>query len=208
MSRRSTTAVAEHPAPKAEPVDDFIASLETLSRSVRRLPAKRLARKLSAEGASAQVKVLRRLADVARQVEELRLALQSDEIGHTAEGAKRSADHRLGEMRRAGELLEPAELVARLHWTRQALSKALAARRVFFVEHEGARYYPSFFADPKYERRQIEAVSKALGDLPGGAKLAFMTTPKASLEGRTPLEALAAGEVSAAKAAAEAARVR
>jgi hypothetical protein len=91
---------------------------------------------------------------------------------------------------------------------RQALSKALAARRVFFVEHQGARYYPSFFADPKYERRQIETVSKALGDLPGGAKLAFMTTPKASLAGRTPLEALAVGEVAAAKAAAEAARVR
>ncbi|WP_157272284.1 MarR family transcriptional regulator [Azohydromonas aeria] len=94
-----------------------------------------------------------------------------------------------------GELLTPTELAARLGWTRQALSRALSARRVFYVELEGRRCYPAFFADPTYERRQLETVSRALGDLPGATKLRFMTSAKGSLGGLTPLQALAQGQV-------------
>lgn len=101
------------------------------------------------------------------------------------------------------ELLEPAAFTALMGWSRQALSKALAAHRVFFVEHKGARYYPSFFADSRYERRQVEAVTKILGDLPGGAKLQFFLNPKASLSKQTPLQALARGKVAEVKAAAQ-----
>lgn len=91
-------------------------------------------------------------------------------------------------------LVDPTAFVQRRNVTRQALSKALAARRVFYVEVEGRRHFPTFFLDSRYERRQVEEVSKALGDLPGTSKLQFFTTGKASLEGRTPLEALAAGQ--------------
>lgn len=104
---------------------------------------------------------------------------------------------------RAGNLLDAATFAGRLDWTRQALSKALAARRVFCVEVDGQRYFPACYADPRYERKQIEAVTKILGDLPGGAKWQFFTTPKGSLGRRTPLQALAKGGLAQVKAAAE-----
>ena len=58
------------------------------------------------------------------------------------------------------------------------------------------RFYPSFFADTeKYDRRVIEKISKALGGLSGGNKLAFFTTPKILLGNKTPLEALSKGKI-------------
>lgn len=100
-------------------------------------------------------------------------------------------------------LISPTEMASRLGWTRQALSKALAARRVFFVDLRGLRYFPSFFTEPRYQRKHLEAVSKLLGDLPGGAKLQFFTTPKGSLSGKTPLDALADGQYSSVRIAAQ-----
>ena len=102
-----------------------------------------------------------------------------------------------------GILIKAEELTDQLGWTRQALSKARQARRVFSVEVKGRTYYPAFFADPQYERRQLEIVSKALGDLPGTSRLQFMLTPKGSLNSLTPLEALARGKVADVKIAAE-----
>lgn len=101
-----------------------------------------------------------------------------------------------------GELLPSAEYVARRGISRQALSKALAAQRVFYVDVAGQRCVPAFFLDAQLERRQLEAVCKALGELPGPAKLQFFTTPKASLEGLTPLQALAQGLASRVRVAA------
>jgi len=100
-------------------------------------------------------------------------------------------------------LLNPSDFTKRLNWTRQALSKALRANRVFFVEARGDRYFPAFFTDPRHERRHLEAVSRVLGDVPGGGKWLFFTTPKGSLSGLTPLQALDKGQLVAVKAAAE-----
>lgn len=50
-----------------------------------------------------------------------------------------------------------------------------------------------------YQRAQLEAVTKVLGDLPGGAKLQFFLTRKGSLGGATPLEALAQGKLQKVK---------
>lgn len=102
-----------------------------------------------------------------------------------------------------GELLQASVFTGRMAWTCQALSKALDAKRVFFVEVDGARYYPSFYADAHYERRHLEAITKLLGDLPGGAKLQFFLNPRGSLNKATPLKALARGQLAAVKAAAE-----
>lgn len=78
----------------------------------------------------------------------------------------------------ARELLDPTAFAENLGWTRQALSKALAANRIFFVELDGARYYPAFFTDSQYEMRQLEAVTKLLRDLLGGTKLQFFLKGK------------------------------
>ncbi len=74
----------------------------------------------------------------------------------------READWGTDEMIRKRELLESAAFATRLGCTRQALGKALAARRVFFVEHQGTRYFPAFYADKRYDRRHLGAITKLL----------------------------------------------
>jgi hypothetical protein len=92
-------------------------------------------------------------------------------------------------------VLASAEMTERLGVTRQALSQAVAARRLFALEFRGNDYYPAFFADPEQDKRQLEEVAKALGDLPGWSKWQFFTTPKLPLHGKTPLQALKEGRL-------------
>lgn len=57
---------------------------------------------------------------------------------------------------------------ARLIGRRPAyLEKIVGRQSVFFVEDGGQRRYPSFFVDPEYRRRDLYAVSRKLGPLPG-----------------------------------------
>lgn len=106
---------------------------------------------------------------------------------------------KLTEMVGARELLGTADFLEELGLSRQALSKALAGNRMFYVEFRGERYFPAFYVDPMYRRTQLEAVTKELGDLPGGAKLQFFLNRRGSLGGITPLEALAAGKLEKVK---------
>jgi hypothetical protein len=97
---------------------------------------------------------------------------------------------------RNGLLLTSAELGGRLHITQQAISKAVEEYRMFSLDGaSGIPLYPAFFSDPAFDRRSIERVSQALGDLPGPSKWQFFTTKKGSLDGRTPLRALAQGQI-------------
>jgi hypothetical protein len=101
-----------------------------------------------------------------------------------------------------GALVPSGKFVERLGVTRQALSKAVAAQRLFFVEIGGDRYFPAFFLDLTYDRHQLEQVSKALGELPGASRLQFFRGKKASLGGLSPLQALAKGEFTVVRNAA------
>jgi hypothetical protein len=102
-----------------------------------------------------------------------------------------------------GQLISPAALAEGLKFSRQALSKALKAHRMFYVDVQGRRHFPAFFLDPRCERRQLEDVCRALGELPGASKLQFFLTRKASLQGVTPLEALANGQFARVRTAAQ-----
>ncbi len=103
-------------------------------------------------------------------------------------------------MVRKGQLVTPVEFQELMGWSsRQAVSKAAKNHRIFSLTHRAERYFPTFYADSAYDRRHLEAVTKALGDLPGGAKLQFFLTRKGSLGGETPLQALAAGRVAKVK---------
>lgn len=198
--------------PPVQPVQEFLASLEDVARHatrVEKLSRERLLDQLSAVRSTGVEKaaLLQHIDTLTRRFDHIRRTLQDEashevveELGATA---RRKGEEAFRNMARDGELLDPATFAARLDWTRQALSKALSARRVFFVEADGVRLYPAFFVDGRCERRHVEALSKALGDLPGATKLHFMTSPKASLSGLSPLQALAQGQVAAAKAAAE-----
>lgn len=104
------------------------------------------------------------------------------------------------EMINSGQLCDSQTFLALMGWsTRQALSKAVQGNRVFYLTHKSERYFPVFYGDSAYERSHLEAVSKILGDLPGGSKLQFFLTPKRSLDGQTPLQALATGRLAKVK---------
>ncbi|UVW30730.1 hypothetical protein [Massilia sp. H6] len=97
-----------------------------------------------------------------------------------------------------GDLLTGVEMQRRLHISAQALSAAMKRKRIFALKGESGKYlYPAFFADPAYDRTTLERVCQALGDLPGSSKLHFFTSPRYSLRGLSPLEALAKGRVDA-----------
>lgn len=98
------------------------------------------------------------------------------------------------------QLVTPIEFQRLMGWTtRQAVWKAAESHRVFYLSYKSERYFPAFYSDPAYDRKQLEAVTKVLGDLPGGSKLQFFLTRKGSLGGATPLQALAAGHVAKVK---------
>jgi hypothetical protein len=100
------------------------------------------------------------------------------------------------ELHEKGLLLTSAQLCERLGISRQAVSKAVKDKRMFWVDGpSGAQWYPDFFANAQAHRRDIERVSVALADLPGAAKWQFFTTPKHSLGGQTPVAAVGAGEL-------------
>lgn len=95
----------------------------------------------------------------------------------------------------AGDLLASAAMCARLGISRQALSKAVRERRMFWLDGPGgAQWYPAFFADTASSRRDLERVSVALAGLPGAVKWQFFTTPKHSLDGQTPVAAIRDGK--------------
>lgn len=105
------------------------------------------------------------------------------------------------------KLLPGAEMRARLAVTPQALSAALKAKRMFVLQGPSGEYaYPAFFADPTLDRPVLAKVCKALGDLPGASKWDFFTSPRHSLGGQSPLDALAKGRVGAVMDAANAFR--
>lgn len=99
-------------------------------------------------------------------------------------------------------LISTQEFAIRLGWSAGRVNRALASRSIFAMETDGVRQIPAFLADPRFNGSQIRAVCGILGELPGGSKLQFFASPKASLGGSTPLDLLAEGKFSVVKAAA------
>ena len=199
LARRSQAAGRRGPA--AGFFSEAVTPFEAAAKVVAKLTPDRLLFEIERDAAVADRKdALKRIDKLERVIGQIRERLQ--QVPEQALDFS-EADRVTDEMIRKRELLESAAFATRLGWTRQALSKALAARRVFFVEHQGARYFPAFYADKRYDRRHLEAITKLLGDLPGGAKLQFFLNPRGSLGKRTPLQALERGQLADVKAAAE-----
>lgn len=112
------------------------------------------------------------------------------------------AQHNMQAMVRGGDLLRATDFANALSISKQAVSKALRNKRVFTVEVDGEQYYPALYLDPQLDRRQLEQVTKALGDLPGPSKLQFFLRAKHSLGGITPLQALKQGRFEQVRASA------
>jgi deoxyribodipyrimidine photolyase-like uncharacterized protein len=182
---------------------DFVSTLEKFISRVSEQSASALLNQLPSDTVKVR-KLSRNLAAASNVLEEVQRALTHkppSEIKALAPAVHGSSA--LLKSIKMEELLDSSNFTKRLNWTRQALSKALRANRVFFLEARGDRYFPAFFTDPRHERRHLEAVSRMLGDVPGGGKWLFFTTPKGSLSGLTPIQALDKGQLVAVKAAAE-----
>lgn len=102
-----------------------------------------------------------------------------------------------------GQLITARELSDRLAVSTQAVSRSFKAGRLFALEGDGSRlWYPAFYADSTLSRRDLHNVTKALGAIPASSKWQFFTSPKASLGGITPLQALRQGDREAVMATA------
>lgn len=94
-----------------------------------------------------------------------------------------------------GRLISADHLALALGWSGQAVDSARVAGRMFgFEATPGNHVYPAFYADPAIPFGDLEAITLALGAAPASGKWQFFTTPKMSLEGRTPLQALSEGD--------------
>lgn len=143
------------------------------------------------------------LALLSGKIDEVRNRLAASDGKLISSAEREGAVAAMKKMVQEERLIGSTSFVERKNVSRQALSKALKAHRLFYVEVDGQRYIPSFFLDARLESRQLEGVSKALGELPGPSKLQFFVTRKASLSGKTPIDALADGLYSRVRTAAE-----
>lgn len=108
----------------------------------------------------------------------------------------------LAKLGHCNDVLNVDEFMARAGITRDVLADKLQEHRIFKLPYWvrelpifGEELYPAFFADPRYERSSLEAVSMALRASSGERKYRFFITSNPFLENKTPLEALAGGEL-------------
>ena len=147
--RAATTAEPSHRAPglPRAGASSFLNKVKELVQEARAVDAQALASRRKAT-----VKELDALQGV---IEELREHLLADDA------AGDETTDTVARMVAKGELIESAAFAQAMKWSRQALSKALTSRRVFFLEHPGGRYFPSFYAD-----REHDLLRPAGGPLP------------------------------------------
>lgn len=91
-------------------------------------------------------------------------------------------------------VLPSGEFADALGVSREDLNKKVAAHRLFAMELGGENYYPTFYLELDVDRKNLERVSRALGDMSGWRKWQFFTTPKGSLGDKTPLQVLEDGK--------------
>lgn len=100
-------------------------------------------------------------------------------------------------------LIDAVEFARRRGISPEMVSELVAQDRLFSLERDGRTFYPAFLSHPTSDIRRLEAVCQRLGTLPGGSKWQFFVTPKGSLTGRTPLEALRDGDIAAVNVTAD-----
>lgn len=94
-------------------------------------------------------------------------------------------------------LITAGELLDAWHLPPESLRAALQDQRLFTIESPaGGAYFPSFYAEPeRYDLGALGRVSQALGNLPAASKYHFFTSRWIPLLSRTPLQAIADGDV-------------
>jgi len=94
-----------------------------------------------------------------------------------------------------GKLLRAVHVCDVFGITEKRLNQDVVSGRLFTVDIGSDQYIPAFFLANELDRKTLKKVVRRLGGLPGWSKWDFFTTPKASLENLTPLQALLKGDV-------------
>ncbi|WP_348698336.1 hypothetical protein [Duganella fentianensis] len=129
------------------------------------------------------------LADVTAGAEEHEAAHQFIE-----QLAEQALDRR-ALLEKLGLIIPVEELASRSGLSPEKIWAACAKGRLFTLEtRDGRKLFPSFFANPALPGEELEAISTQLTNVSDSGKWQFFTTPKLSLRGQTPLEAIALGE--------------
>lgn len=111
------------------------------------------------------------------------------------EHARKQAHHFRTELVKSGQLVDADAFCTLSAMHPSELELGLKENRFFQIEVYGKSYFPSFYFDPGFRRSEIESISKLLSCLDGSVKWQFFTTPKLTLGGATPLEALVKGKI-------------
>lgn len=120
-----------------------------------------------------------------------RAHLRGKEVGVRPVPASKSGATPLS-TRQVYALLSAESFASRFGCTADSLAAACDAHRIFYLTVDQVRMYPAFYVDPRFDRSELETITKCMGDLGGGSKWQFFTTPKGSLSSVTPLAALPA----------------
>lgn len=73
-----------------------------------------------------------------------------------------------------GTLIGSAQFIEERAFTKQALSKAEAAHRVFFLDVDGERYFPAFFCGPSLRCQEDREGEQGPWDIAGVVKIAVL----------------------------------
>ena len=168
-------------APTFRGLIDLIGRVEQFTSHAARLQLTRDVERLAANAEKVRdlQGTIRRIVDPSENIQSIQRALESAARVETA--PQNSVQSTFDDLLANGELLESAEFQKQAGWTRQALSRAVLAGRIFYIEVEGIRAYPAFYLDLRYNRKDVESVTKLLGDISGGSKWLFFTALKGSL---------------------------
>jgi hypothetical protein len=194
---------ASFQALEAAPSDEVAAVRKVLEEMTERMNAMVDARANDARQAEEQA-AARESVDVnsmlakarARAAEPLAPVTGTQENAAYMAELRRDAAAALQQRIERKELLAPRQFQEALGISKQSINEAIKARRMFaLMGPAGAFYYPAFYADGRFDRRSLEKVTKALGDVPAASKYFFFTSPSTLLGNATPLEALAKGRL-------------
>ena len=89
-----------------------------------------------------------------------------------------------------GELISEDDFRQCLGATPRRLSKLLTDCSVFTLEVDGALYYPALLADSTFDRKRLQAICRILVPAPAWSRFDFLSSTRASLGGRRPIELL------------------
>ncbi len=83
-----------------------------------------------------------------------------------------------------------------------AFNKAISGGQILILYVDREHYIPAFYLDKAIDHLHLESVMESLGDLDPWTKWQFFKTPKLTLNGATPLEALRESEIESVLSAA------